>query len=376
VTLDDLRVELAAVDREILRLAARRRELAARVGAVKTREGRAIQDPGQEEAVLRRAREEARALDLPPALAEAIMRLLIDSALTVQEEGRVRARGAGQGRRALVIGGAGRMGGWFVRFLRLQRWTVEVADPAAGPADPDVPRHDDWRAVPLDHDLIVVAAPLRASAAILTELARHRPPGVVCDIGSLKSPLRDALEGLARAGVKVASLHPMFGPDTRLLSGRHVIVTDLGCPAATRLVEDLFAPTLATVVRLDLADHDRMVAFVLGLSHALNIAFFTALAGSGETARHLRKVSSTTFAHQLAVARRVAAENPHLYYEIQRLNDHGALALGALEDAVRRLRTAVLGGDEEAFVRLMEEGRAFLEGEGGDGTVGRESSAA
>jgi len=63
---------------------------------------------------------------------------------------------------------------------------------------------------------------------------------------------------------------------------------------------------------MGLEDHDRLIAYVLGLSHALNIAFFTALAESGEAAPKLAKMSSTTFDSQLLVSEAVAQDNPHL----------------------------------------------------------------
>ena len=63
-------------------------------------------------------------------LAEEVMRLLIRSSLTTQEQVSVATHGAGSGRRALVIGGAGKMGGWFVQFLVSQGFDVQVADPA------------------------------------------------------------------------------------------------------------------------------------------------------------------------------------------------------------------------------------------------------
>src|SRR5690606_29772303 len=107
---------------------------------------------------------------------------------------------------------------------------------------------------------------------------------------------------------------------------------------------------------------------VLGLSYALDIGFSTALADRGEAAPHLARLSSTTFDAQLAVSSRVAAENPHLYYEIQTLNDYGTESLAALLYAVERLRSVVRAGDEAGFVALMERGRAYLSGRpsGGD----------
>jgi len=113
----------------------------------------------------------------------------------------------------------------------------------------------------------------------------------------------------------------------------------------------------------DTASHDRLIAYVLGLSHALNIAFFTALAESGEAAPKLATLSSTTFDAQLDVAARVAREQPDLYFEIQTLNDYGTESLAALLYAVERLRSVVRAGDLEGFRGLMARGRAYLERE-------------
>ena len=117
---------------------------------------------------------------------------------------------------------------------------------------------------------------------------------------------------------------------------------------------------MAVHVEMDLESHDRLIAYVLGLSHALNIAFFTALAESGEAAPELAKLSSTTFDEQLKVARKVSLESPQLYFEIQSLNDYGDESLAALGDAVARLRTIVDGSDRKAFAELMEQGREYL----------------
>ncbi|MGN6454078.1 MAG: prephenate dehydrogenase dimerization domain-containing protein, partial [Steroidobacteraceae bacterium] len=145
-----------------------------------------------------------------------------------------------------------------------------------------------------------------------------------------------------------------------LLSGRHVIFIDLGAAEALTQARSLFAPTMAEQVVMQLDEHDRLIAYVLGLSHALNIAFFTALADSGEAAPKLARMSGTTFDAQLDVAARVAQESPELYYEIQSLNDYGAESLEALVQAVERLRAAVLSQDHDAFVALMRRGRDYL----------------
>ena len=110
---------------------------------------------------------------------------------------------------------------------------------------------------------------------------------------------------------------------------------------------------------MGLDEHDRLIAYVLGLSHALNIAFFTALADSGEAAPRLARLSSTTFDSQLDVASRVAAESPDLYFEIQSLNQYGEESLLALQQAVDRLITAVKNKNADA-VRGAHEPRTSL----------------
>lgn len=360
MTLDELRQHLNDLDAQLLELVADRQQTSREIARVKRATGHATRDYEREREVIMGARAQAGTLGVSPELAETFMRLLIRSSLTTQERASVAAHGAGSGQRALVIGGAGKMGRWFAEFLHSQGYALEVADPGAatlsGTPIAGAPRVD-WRTSDLAHDLIVVATPLGATDAVLRELAMRRPRGVVFDLGSLKSPLRGGLMALRSHGVKVTSLHPMFGPDTELLSGRHVIFVDLGVPEALARARELFAPTMVEQVVMSLDDHDRLIAYVLGLSHALNIAFYNALADSGEAAPRLAKLSSTTFDAQLDVASRVAQESPDLYFEIQSLNDYGAESLEALSKAVERLRAAVLARDRGAFTTLMLRGK-------------------
>lgn len=409
--LDRLRAALARVDGEILDAWARREAITGAIGRVKEAAGAPIHDGTQEERVVERARSGARARNLPEEMAVDILRLIMRSALARQEGVRLRARRQGEGRRALLVGGAGRMGRWFARFLGEQGFRVAVADPAAsgkdgaagengaspegsgsegdgaagkagaavqagvagedgavgddgsagddGAAGEDGPFRD-WSEAPDDFDLTVVAAPLAVTAALLPELAAAKRRGLLFDIGSVKGPLVPGLREMARRGLRVASVHPMFGPDTRVLHRRHVLVLDAGDPEAADAAAELFSGTMAEILRLPLAEHDPLIAYVLGLSHALNLAFLTAVRESGEQAPRLARLSSVTFDRQMAVAAAVARENPNLYFEIQRANAHGDRALRSLAGAVNRLADIVRADDEAAFCRLMREGRDYV----------------
>lgn len=251
------------------------------------------------------------------------------------------------------------MGAWFVRFLDSQGFAVTVVDPAGVLSG--FPHVQSLNDITTDQDVIVVACSLNQTNSCLLTLAERKVNGLVFDIASLKSPIREGLAALTMAGVKATSLHPMFGPDTTLLSGRHLIVVDIGNSEASAEACALFETSMVEKVPLDLESHDRAIAYVLGLSHALNIAFLTALEESGEAAPELRNLSSTTFESQLAVSGIVVQENPRLYFEIQNSNDYGTESLSALLLAVEKLRSVVRSGDEEAFVGLMEAGKRYTE---------------
>ena len=360
INLDTLRKKLENGDRQLLTLVKERQDLSHNIGQLKDDLGLGTRDYGQETRVVNRARELATELGVTPEVAEELFLALIRSSLTVQEKQRVASSGEGSGKQALVIGGAGQMGSWIVRFLASQGYAIEIADPT-GTVDGFNCVHD-WQDLALDHDVIVVAAPLAESNRILKAIAERRPRGLVFDIGSLKTPLREGVNALRDAGVKVASIHPMFGPTTELLSGRHVIFVNVGSEEGIAQAREIFTPTMATLVEMDLDSHDRMIAYVLGLSHALNIIFFTALAESGEEIPRLAQMSSTTFDAQLAVARSVAEDNPYLYFEIQSLNEFGAESLDALSSALSQLLTVLKDTNEEGFYSMMKKGEQYLHG--------------
>jgi len=357
MNLEELRSQLSAVDHKLVELIAERQQIVGEIGKCKQGSGTGTRDYAREKDVLDMGRAQAVEAGVDPDLVENLLQLLIRTSLESQERDRVIAEGRGDGRKALVIGGAGKMGRWFAEFFASQGFTTTVADVLVedGPN-----RYRNWTDAGVDYDVIAVAAPLAVSGRILAQLAVLKPKGLVFDIGSLKSPLLDGIAELRAAGCRVTSLHPMYGPDTRLLSGRHLIFCDAGDAQATADAKELFAATMVEQLDMGLDDHDRLIAYVLGLSHALNIAFFTALAESGEAAPKLAKMSSTTFDSQLLVSEAVAQDNPRLYFEIQNLNKFGLGPLDALCDAARRIRETVAAGDESAFVELMEKGRDYL----------------
>src|SRR5258705_8221867 len=132
MNLDELRTALTDLDGQLVELVARRQALSEQVAAVKRISGRATRDFGREREVILRGRNSAARLGVSPDLVESLLRQLIQSSLTTQEQARVAAQAHGSGKRALVIGGHGKMGGWVAEFLASQGFRVGIADPIGG----------------------------------------------------------------------------------------------------------------------------------------------------------------------------------------------------------------------------------------------------
>lgn len=350
--LDDARQRIEELDQAILERVAERIVLARKVAEIKRGLDLPTVDYRQERRVLDRGRRIADQSELDPNLAEDLLSTLMAASVTEQEAERLRFAATGKGKTAIVAGGAGRMGRWMVNFLRAQEFEVEVLDPAA-PGGLDSAVRNRLGEV----DLVVSAAPPGRTARLYREWSETRFTGVVCDMASIKTPLIEALGDLQRRGARVASFHPLFGPETTALRGSDVVVCDTGDPEAEEIVNGLFAPTSARIVRIGLDDHDRLMADMLTLAHATTLAFAGArLAGRPREAG----LHSTTERALEQLAANLVRESPEVYFEIQADNPYSREAVSRLEQALARLAGLIESRDREGFRGWMREAASRL----------------
>jgi len=354
----ELRQRLDEIDTGIVDLIAERQAVVTIIAEHKLKTGLPLRHYEREREVIDRGVARAESRGLAGSVARDILQTLIHHSLSNQETHKLVQSDHGQGQRALVIGGLGRMGVWMSRYLDMVGYNVDVADRVDG--DTSFDRVDDWEGKVDAYDLIVVAVPLRPSNDVLLRLAGLKPKCLVFDIGSLKNPMREGLDAMRESGCRVCSVHPMFGPDEIGLSGRHILFVDVGNREAIAEAQALFAHTAADCVELSLEEHDEVMAWVLGLSHLVNIAFAGALAQSGEAVPLLKKISSSTFNAQLNVATQVVSENPHLYYEIQQGNNNTTEVSEHFQKVLGELVTAVARNDETVFTRHMDAAKRRL----------------
>jgi prephenate dehydrogenase/chorismate mutase len=355
--LTGLRARIAALDTEIVRLAAERFALVREVGETKRVQGLPVRSFTAEADVIARYRAAAKDRGLPEGFAERLALQIIAGAVQLQEESLPGSRPAAS-RRITIVGGAGKMGRWLAGYFAGQGHEVTIQDPA-GEVE-GFPSQSNLEEAVRDAEIVVLATPLGSGRAVLQKVLALEPKAVVADIFSLKSHVMDLLRNAAAQGRPVTSVHPLYGPDVRTLSGRTLAVCDCGHAGATEEATALFRDTALTITLIPVERHDEIMQYVLGLSHLVSILFFTTLTESGVPFATLEPMASTTFHKQMRAAASVANESPQLYYEIQKLNRHSAELFERVRDSLAQIEQAVRANGSAPFTGIMNRGREYF----------------
>jgi chorismate mutase / prephenate dehydrogenase len=358
--LDRLRSEVKLVDAALLQALDRRFGLARQIGVAKAHAGRALRDYSVENDVVARWRGGLDPWGVPSVRSEALAHWIIEESLRVQEETPRDGPPESESRFDIaIVGGAGAMGVWLGDFLEEGGHRVAVVDPRGAP--PGRLSLPDVETAMRQAQIVVFSTPIRQTAPLLKRAVATPSSALIFDVLSVKAPIRPILEEAAKNGQRITSLHPMFGPSARTLSGRNLLVVSCGVGEADRAARSLFASSALTITEIPLDRHDRMIAESLGLSHAVNLLFLATLASDPLSPHELARAASTTFTGQSSLARTIAREGPELYLDIQALNPHAWGTYEELREALARLQDLVERRDTPGFRALLEAGSAKLE---------------
>jgi prephenate dehydrogenase len=207
-------------------------------------------------------------------------------------------------------------------------------------------------------DLLVLAVPVRSTAAVAASLLPHLPAGtVVTDVGSVKGEVVEALEALLPGDRPFVGAHPIAGSERAgavaatadLFAGARCVLTPTPRTDAAALarVRALWEGVGARVEEMTPAAHDRALAWTSHVVHALAYGLVRAIERADP--------SLLAFAGpSLRDATRVAASPAELWRDIF-LANAGAVsdALGELGGELERLRAAIAAGDAAALEALL-----------------------
>ena len=356
-----LRADLARVDDDLRRNIGRRLELARAIGRTKRDGNLPLRDLSVERRVVARWREGLEREGVPTDRAETLAHWLVEEAIRAQEAVPLRPLPASARRRVTIVGGAGAMGLWLCAFLRRSHHRVTVVDPRS---NVDLPagcrRERDLERAVRSADVVIVATPMAVAPEIYRRLVRLRPTAVVLDILSVKAPIRPWIRRLLAVGVRVASLHPMFGPRPGTLTGRPVLLVDCGDESALRVARELFERSSLELVRVPVDEHDRLTAELQVLPRVTALLFARGLAGAHRSVRELERLAPPSFQRQVAASRYVVEENPDLSFDLHALNPGSPDVYRRVDDALRQLRRLTATSQRPRYRRWLGDGRVRL----------------
>lgn len=363
--LDKLRQKISDIDNKIMDLLVERMQAVREVGDYKKEKRLPIKDYKVEKKILDRARAHAQSAAISDAYIRDVMRTIIDHSVSEQDLIK-QAREPGfnaDAKTALIIGGGGHMGLWLAQFIESMGHHVTISD--LDLSDPRcqkfhcVDRHENMDQN--QFDWIFLATPMEVTAQLIDDLARSAVQATVVEICSLKQPIVKSLKHAQQKGMNIVSLHPMFGPDVNYLSGKNIVFCRT--EGDDRVVEDirsLFSETSAILIDIPIEQHDRMMSYVLGTSHFLNLVFAGILTSSNLSLAQLEKLAGTTFSRQLELTKGVSRENQNLYFDIQYLNAESSRIFSDFTGTFNDLMTFVRGNKRQEFLNFMDKCRTYL----------------
>jgi prephenate dehydrogenase len=244
-----------------------------------------------------------------------------------------------------IIGGTAGIGRWFVEFFKGEGYPVHAAGRSEGVSLPELATRC---------RVVIVSVPIAATPDVIRLVGPHLPAdSLLMDFTSLKeAPVREMLKATT---AEVVGCHPLFGPDCLSLTGQNIIL----CPARgdrwLSRMKGLFTKGGARVTVTTPEEHDRMMAFVQGLTHLDTILAGLTLRDSGIAESTLDAFSTPVFRTKRAIFEKVFGARPELYAGLLSGNPNMQGILEMYEKNLHALKELILSGDAQALATLMKK---------------------
>jgi len=208
-------------------------------------------------------------------------------------------------------------------------------------------------------DLLLLAVPVRSLAAVASACAPALPRhAIVSDVGSVKASVARDVEAVLPDGVAFVGAHPIAGTEDSgaaaaradLFTGRRCLLTPSPSttPASLQKVRALWEGVGMRVDEIDAERHDRALAWVSHLPHALAFSAVNAILSEDAS---LHELGGSSFRDLT----RVAASAPQTWRDIFLANrDALSHSIDRFIDELLALRTTLHAGDEEALMTTLQ----------------------
>ena len=265
-----------------------------------------------------------------------------------------------------ILGGSGKMGQWFARFLLKEGNQVTIIGRDESKLlgvqqQLKVDIATDMKAVG-EADVILISVPIDAFEQVTEQIAPYTNSGqIIADVTSIKTFPVEAMHKHIKNGLLLGT-HPVFGPGAMSLTNQNFVLTPtneketaLAQKAKQYLEERGARATLMTP-----EEHDEMMAVVLGLSHFIAIATADSLL-SLDKFKQMKEISGTTYKVLLTLVESVVSEDPELYASLQMSLPKMVETEELFQRSLKTWADLVKNQDRQEFIRRMNALKSKLE---------------
>ncbi|MGD9234602.1 MAG: bifunctional chorismate mutase/prephenate dehydrogenase [Desulfobacterales bacterium] len=337
--LEHLRLQLDAIDQQIVSLLSKRQAEVERVVQLKKAHNIPVYHPAREENLISQRRNQGSKAGLDPDYVEEIYRRILRQS-RAEQTAQMAQKGVRAGASILIIGGLGSMGQYFHQWFARAGYQVRILD------------HKDWP----DADrlcqgieLAIISVPIELTVSVAERIGPHLPADcVLADITSIKgNPLNAMLK--AHQG-PVIGLHPLFGPTTSTMDKQIVVVTPGRDSDGCQWLIDQFSAWGSIILRVDANEHDKIMSIVQTVRHFATFAFGQFLRRKQIDLPRTLEFSSPIYRLELGMVGRLFAQDPSLYSEIIFASAERCTLLREYLDSLTNNLDMVEKGDKEAFL--------------------------
>ncbi|MDR1723644.1 MAG: prephenate dehydrogenase/arogenate dehydrogenase family protein [Tannerella sp.] len=251
----------------------------------------------------------------------------------------------------ILILGAGKMGSFFTDLLSFEHET------AVFEKDPRRMRfiYNAIRTRSLDEirdfapDLVINCVTLNYTLEAFREVMPYLKPNcIISDIASVKTDLQDFY---STCGFPYVSSHPMFGPtfaNLANLAEENTIIISEGDHLGKIFFKDLYGKLKLNIFEYTFEQHDRVVAYSLGIPFASTLVF-------ASTMVH-QDAPGTTFKRHENIARGLLSEDDYLLTEIL-FNPRTPKQISRIQDKLSELQEIIEIKDAARMKKFLADVR-------------------
>lgn len=196
---------------------------------------------------------------------------------------------------------------------------------------------------------VTLSYTIEAFQAVLPYL---QPYCIISDIASVKTNLQEFYK---TCGFPYVSTHPMFGPTFANLGNlekENTIIISESDHLGKVFFKDLYAHLKLNIFEYSFDEHDRVVAYSLGIPFASTMVF-------AATMKH-QDAPGTTFKRHMKIARGLLSEDDYLLTEIL-FNPRTPIQLARIQEELSLLKEIVEKKDTDAMKEYLTKIRKNIE---------------